>query len=73
LNNFKKEFHELESKILVQIQKNIDKAGSIDKLSALVYGNENTLHSILYRCKKRSPYKIATLFLCLEKISAKKI
>ena len=73
ISNFKKQFHELENKILAQIQKHIDNAGSIDKLSDLIYGNENTLHSILYRCKQRSPYKIATLLQSLEKISAKKI
>ena len=68
MNNFKKQFHELENKILAQIQKYSDNAGSIDKLSVLVYGNENTLHSILHRCKKRSPYKIATLLQTLEAI-----
>lgn len=73
ISNLKKQIHELENKILAQIQKHIDNVGSIDKLSVLIYGNQNTLHSILYRCKKRSPYKVATLLQSLEKISAKKI
>jgi len=68
ISNFKKELHELESKILVQIDKRISDAGNTQRLSLLVYKNENTLRSILHRCEKSSPLKLVKLYITLEQI-----
>ena len=68
MSNFKKELHELESKILTQINKRILDAGNTQRLSLLVYKNENTLRSILTRCKNSSPFKLVKLYLTLEQI-----
>jgi hypothetical protein len=68
LNNFKKELHELESKILAQINKRISDTGNTQRLSLLTYKNENTLRSILHRCEKSSPLKLVKLYLTLEQI-----
>jgi hypothetical protein len=68
VSNFKKELHELEIKILAQINKRILDAGNTQRLSLVVYKNENTLRSILHRCEKSSPLKLVKLYLTLEQI-----
>ena len=50
----------LEADYLKQIQKLIKEAGSQNKLSIFIYGNENSLQSKLSRAKNSSPWKLMT-------------
>ena len=62
----------LEADYLKQIQELIKKAGSQNRLSVFLYGNENTLQAKLDRAKKSSPYKLITLLKILEDYDKKK-
>ena len=57
----------LESDYLNQIQELIKQASSQNRLSIMLYGNENTLQSQLLRVKKSSPYKLMTLLKIIER------
>jgi len=63
---------QLEFDYLKQIQELVKKAGSQNRLSLFLYGNENTLQAKLDRSKKSSPYKMVTLLKILEDYDKKK-
>lgn len=59
---------QLEGFYLKQIELAIQKAGSQNELSRILYGNENTLPSKISRAKNSSPYKLITYLKILQDI-----
>ena len=69
--DLKKRLHSIETDAISEIEKNAN--GSIRGLSTRLFGNENTLGSILARVRKDSPYKAAKVVKVLEEMENKGI